>query len=291
MMVELQRPLQIARGLLRHVLYRHNSKWCNKPKNVTGAEINTRVLTGASVAYLSGAQIITKDEVNGAVYDTALAISKGGTGTVGKDVGILFGNMNGSHPVNVTGALISSTGSTTVDKGIDFTSYTFTGDILSAPDVGFKSTSIKANGSNATVELGSLSASNTPAVDFHSSGNNIDHDARIVCSGGTGVAGNGTLGVVATTLRPQPDNTTSLGQASNRWTEVFAVAGTINTSDEREKQDISSLDEAELRVATALKGLIKSSVGKMLSQVKAILLVFMLVSLPKRLRQHLKPKV
>ena len=226
-------------------------------KNVTGAEINTRVLTGASVAYISGAQIVTKDEVNGAVYDTALAISKGGTGTVGKDVGILFGNMNGSHPVNATGALISSTGSTTVDKGIDFTSYTFTGDILSAPNVGFKSTAIRANGSNAIVELGSLSASNTPAVDFHSSGNNIDHDARIVCSGGTGVAGNGTLGVVATTLRPQPDNTASLGQASNRWTEVFAVAGTINTSDEREKQDISLLDEAELRVATALKGLIK----------------------------------
>ena len=225
--------------------------------NVTGAEINTRVLTGASAGYISGLQIVTKDEVNGGDYDTALAISKGGTGTVGKDTGILFGDMNGSHPVNSTGTLIETTGSATVAKGIDFTSYTFTGDVLSATNVGFKSDAIRATGSNAIIELGSLSASNTPAVDFHSSGNNIDHDARIICSGGTGVLGNGVLGVVAAALRPQPDNTTALGGASNRWTEVFAVAGTINTSDEREKQDIASLDESELRVATAIKGLIK----------------------------------
>lgn len=225
--------------------------------NVTGAEINTRVLGGSSAAYIAGLQVVTKDEINGSVYDTALAISKGGTGTVGKNTGILFGNMNGSHPVNNTGTLIASTGSATVSKGIDFSSYTFTGDVLSAPNVGIKSTAIRATGSNAIVELGSLSAPNTPAIDFHSSGNNIDFDARIVCSGGTGVVGNGTLGISASALRPQPDNITSLGQASNRWTEVFAVAGTINTSDEREKQDIASLDEAELRVATAMKGLIK----------------------------------
>jgi len=50
---------------------------------------------------------------------------------------------------------------------------------------------------NADVELGSTTASGTPLIDFHSSGNNIDYDARIIASGGTGVAGNGTLSVAA----------------------------------------------------------------------------------------------
>lgn len=55
----------------------------------------------------------------------------------------------------------------------------------------------------------------------------------------------------------QTDNTYSLGTAGLRWSVVYAGTGTINTSDEREKQDIAPLDEAEKRVAAALKGLIK----------------------------------
>ena len=49
----------------------------------------------------------------------------------------------------------------------------------------------------------------------------------------------------------------NLGQASNLWNEVFAANGTINTSDQRLKQDIEDLSEAETRVAIAAKGLLK----------------------------------
>lgn len=56
---------------------------------------------------------------------------------------------------------------------------------------------------------------------------------------------------------PAADGTQPLGGASNRWSQVYAASGTINTSDEREKQDIESLNAAELRVAVALKGLVK----------------------------------
>jgi hypothetical protein len=42
------------------------------------------------------------------------------------------------------------------------------------------------------------------------------------------------------------DNTQTLGGASNRWSVVFAGTGTINTSDEREKTDISEIPEAWL---------------------------------------------
>jgi len=58
-------------------------------------------------------------------------------------------------------------------------------------------------------------------------------------------------------LRPASDNTAKLGYTSARWTEVYAVAGSINTSDQKQKQQIQNLSQAELNVATALKGLIK----------------------------------
>jgi hypothetical protein len=56
---------------------------------------------------------------------------------------------------------------------------------------------------------------------------------------------------------PFANNAMKLGSASNRWTEVFATNGTINTSDQSEKQQIEFLSDAEKQVATELKGLIK----------------------------------
>jgi hypothetical protein len=60
------------------------------------------------------------------------------------------------------------------------------------------------------------------------------------------------------TLYPSNDNTQSLGAASFRWSVVYAGTGTINTSDERQKQDIRNLSEAEAAVAVRLKGLVKA---------------------------------
>lgn len=56
---------------------------------------------------------------------------------------------------------------------------------------------------------------------------------------------------------PLADNLIALGKSSLRWSEVFAANGTINTSDGREKQDVANLDDKELKVAIALKSLIK----------------------------------
>jgi hypothetical protein len=53
------------------------------------------------------------------------------------------------------------------------------------------------------------------------------------------------------------DNTVTLGFPSFRWTVVYATTGTINTSDANTKQDIAALDDAEKRVAIAIKSLIK----------------------------------
>lgn len=58
-------------------------------------------------------------------------------------------------------------------------------------------------------------------------------------------------------VRTSTDNSTSLGNGTYRWSVVYAGTGTINTSDEREKQDIADLEAAEKRVAIKLKGLVK----------------------------------
>jgi len=59
-------------------------------------------------------------------------------------------------------------------------------------------------------------------------------------------------------LLASEDNLRTLGGASNRWSEVFAGNGTINTSDANEKQDVRDLTTAESNVAATLKTKLKA---------------------------------
>ncbi len=58
-------------------------------------------------------------------------------------------------------------------------------------------------------------------------------------------------------VRPASDNLKTCGTASNRWSVIYAGTGTINTSDERAKEQIADLSDAEKRVALAAKGILK----------------------------------
>jgi hypothetical protein len=57
---------------------------------------------------------------------------------------------------------------------------------------------------------------------------------------------------------PQHDGVSKLGKPGFKWDTVYAATGTINTSDERSKQDIQELTETERAVATELKGMIRT---------------------------------
>jgi len=59
------------------------------------------------------------------------------------------------------------------------------------------------------------------------------------------------------TFFPDQDGVPNLGRASERWDTVFATTGTINTSDETEKQDIRAATDAEMQVAQAIKSSFK----------------------------------
>jgi len=80
-----------------------------------------------------------------------------------------------------------------------------------------------------------------PGVYFDS-----DNDTGMYYASGIGFAVNGSSAMFLTgaitlsdnTVEPGTDNAYSMGSASFRWTEVWAVDGTINTSDARNKMDI-----------------------------------------------------
>lgn len=53
------------------------------------------------------------------------------------------------------------------------------------------------------------------------------------------------------------DDEVDLGTSSNKFDDIYATNGTIQTSDRNEKQNIEGLSEAEERVAVAAKGLLR----------------------------------
>ena len=64
--------------------------------------------------------------------------------------------------------------------------------------------------------------------------------------------------VPSTNVGGGQDDQDSLGYSSVRWDNIYATNGTIQTSDEREKQQIASLTDAEITAATAISKLFKT---------------------------------
>jgi len=96
--------------------------------------------------------------------------------------------------------------------------------------------------------------STTGAYNFTSLNESIFGSAGLVS---IAVGGSARIDVTTSEFTPDGDNNMNLGSGSKRWIQVYAVSGTINTSDADTKQDIADLDEAEKRVAARIKGLIK----------------------------------
>jgi len=59
-------------------------------------------------------------------------------------------------------------------------------------------------------------------------------------------------------LRVLDDNTRDIGTSSKRFDDIFATNGTIQTSDENEKQNIASLTSAEITAAKSISKLFKT---------------------------------
>lgn len=199
--------------------------------NLTAAEFNTVAQTGSSVKYKSIIQLAGRldDAVSGSTYDGMLAISNQ-SGAVSWGNGILIGNMNGAHPIASTGSIIATTGSGTVTNGIDFSSYTISGNLIKGPGFSVSGDGSLLSMSKATcgLELGSQLSSNTPFIDFHSSANVVDYDSRLLASGGTSSAGNGALLFSgAGGFKPATSDAAALGSTSLMWSDLFLASGAV----------------------------------------------------------------
>jgi len=97
--------------------------------------------------------------------------------------------------------------------------------------------------------VGSISSNWTSSTDFTIKSNTT----RLILQDGGGEA----LAWDGSFFHPWTDNAIDLGYITNRWDDVYATNGTIQTSDRNEKQDIEELSEAEQRVAIVAKGLMR----------------------------------
>lgn len=77
-------------------------------------------------------------------------------------------------------------------------------------------------------------------------------------AGGTGVFTDRLVFKTDGQIYPNVDGGPSFGRAANRWNTIYAVTGTINTSDANAKQQIRSLTDAEKAVALKVKAGIKA---------------------------------
>jgi len=314
--------------------------------NVTAAEFNSSCATGSSTYYRSGVQVVGGGNVRGTQTDAGIVLSNLPSATVTWRNAIRIAATNGGHAIGTDSTVLVAQAATTVDRGfsipqctgnvlesgavtltndsfaiaaanshIDLGSTTSSGSAyldfntsgnaidydariivsggtstigrgnvnlvaaavqvvgssFSLGDASLTSGNLTIAAANSHIDLGSATASGSSYIDFNTSGNAIDYDSRIIASAGTGSVGNGVLALYSGTVQiqannftinsavaPGTDNTRSLGNASFRWTVVYATTGTINTSDANDKQDIASINAVELRVATTLKSLIRT---------------------------------
>jgi hypothetical protein len=223
--------------------------------NVTAAEFNTFVKSGASAKFQFGLQIASANAQRGVGYDAAISISglADAITHAGYGVGILFNSANGAEPFSSTSTIIAAVtnSSATVQEGIDFSSYTITNNILKGKYSRLSETRLTLGDSSgfAVIQGGSQSTNANLILRSKGTGSvQLQDETGTV----TMIRSDSTGGSVTQQIRPNTDGTKNLGDPSFRWDVVYAATGTINTSDDREKT-FFSIESAEKLAALEIK--------------------------------------
>lgn len=170
---------------------------------------------------------------------TTLSASGGITGTLSTAAQPNITSVGTLTSLSVTGGITGSTLTGTLQTAAqtNITSVgTLTGLTVSGSST-FQNASTNFTASNAGLEIGSTGASNSPYIDFHSSGNNIDYDARILASGGNASVGYGVLTVTAANVTLTGNLLTSangvynVGTSVNRFGIFYGTATTAQYAD------------------------------------------------------------
>ena len=164
----------------------------------------------------------------GVAADAMIGLTDATSSSTGTwSTGILFGDMSGQHPLASNGVLIGTTGSGTVAKGIDFSSYTFTGFMIETSSffLNEQSITLASDTTNSTFTLGS--AFGDGRINLRSSTTN-QYDVQIAATaGGSPLStGQGTLTIDAAEIDLSAAEVT-LGDVINVGTLVNAGDDTI----------------------------------------------------------------
>lgn len=214
--------------------------------NLTGCEFNTYIASGnegTRVFYHSGIQICSDLRQRGYAIDAAFSISNLGGSIYGWQYGMYFNGGNGRHPLDSDSTLIKvEAWGGGMNYGIDLRGHTFTGAPLITDKTTIGDGDIALNKPGATMVLGLVGTASAPRLKFRSGGTASDFDVGISAVGGSSTLGSGIMSLEAGNIQlngtltyPGVDNTQALGRTANRFTQVYATTGTINTSDVREK--------------------------------------------------------
>lgn len=229
--------------------------------NVCSLEVNIQATgAGHSSCYQSGIDIACNYKSRGAVTDCALGIAGYGSGHIGYGAGILFSSKNGGQPFASDSTIIkaiagpnNSSGITpTVYRGIDFSEYNITNSIIKGAQSNLTESSLTIGDASGFALLQGGSQSTNATLRIRPKGSGV---VRIQSSDGlTNIASfdaNVNVCILQNT-RPDADATRGLGEASFRWSQVYAASGTINTSDAREKTFLQ-IEDAEKLAALEIK--------------------------------------
>jgi hypothetical protein len=154
--------------------------------NVTAAEFNTFIKAGASVKFQFGLQIAGANAQRGAGFDAAISISglADAITHAGYGIGILFSSANGANPFSATSTIIATAGAATVQGGIDFSSYTITGQIIQGAHskLSEATLTIGDSGGFAVINGGSQSADASLMLRAKGSGSCYIQNGRWLCN-------------------------------------------------------------------------------------------------------------
>jgi len=125
---------------------------------------------------------------------------------------------------------------------------------------------INVNRDSAPSSFFGRSGSNGPIVDFYKGTSNAGSIGRGgsgfyisgVASSNFGVVFDGSGLISCTGAGVLRDNQYNIGHGAYRWTNIYATNGSINTSDQTEKQDITSLTATEMLVAKRISAMFKN---------------------------------
>ena len=235
-------------------------------------EAKLHISTGGGIAPFASTQIVSESSGNnyielngGSTSTTALYFGDSADQDVG---GVLYNHSNNSMSFRANAAsrmAIDSSGNVGIGTT---TAATSLGSSTSSSDTGV---SMAANGRIAIANNNSYPlalnryTSEGALINFLEAGVSrgtlgIKSNEIYIADGTAGLrmSGTGTNNVIpCSSSGVGTDNATDLGGSSNRFDDVYATNGTIQTSDRNEKQDIAELSDAEQRVAVAAKGLLR----------------------------------